>query len=651
MTSIFATPAFTASARRLFALAAACMFVLVPAVRADAQQVVVHRLSTYDEDGDPTYDSDAAPGGERVRNGVVVWASGRIHVVSGNFQVHGVFVNDAHPHYETGKLQVTSGAIVKFAASFEVDGQGNLTTWYPPSSNSGSLYAIDGSTIQIDGATLTDIRDDTKGGDTNQDFGQSFPGTPQPNWFIRFGAGPKEHVRESEIHYAGYFAHQGNIDIINNKFRSFCGIANGNYGHGNEVMLETVPVIRSNDFEINACGVGALDLRGQNAIVTENNFTGTGTAVRIGPQYEDPDTTYESDVGPYNGRTYVTNNHIETPRGIVEEIPSKGTDKILEHTGFAADITGNVLRAAGSPGVYGINVTLWTSTLVRDNTVSNYYSPLILNIQGVDFSSAAALDFLDLKVNHNRFSLEGGNKQYGGPSVIDPLWQYGVVVDAKDNWWGDASGPFDVSKFGLYNPLGKGYTVTNGIDYVPFVGGVDEVRDSITIDLPSLQPEADHQIAFDPTVAYNLKTANTGIVTLIARDENGQIVAESLTPFHVSSSGHSADLPELVVNVPKYSNVITIEAVLLPDGDGDPVRSNVEAILVDLPPSAIRLACIADASVAGYCPGLRLVSGTTRHLGLRFWAVPKRVQIDSTLGFQQSAPERRFQTVGLRILW
>jgi hypothetical protein len=41
----------------------------------------------------------------------------------------------------------------------------------------------------------------------------------------------------------------------------------------------------------------------------------------------------------------------------------------------------------------------------------------------------------------------------------------------------------------------------------------------------------------------------------------------------------------------------------------------------------------------------------TRHLGLRLWVVPNRIQIDSTLGFQYSDPERRFQTVGLRLLW
>jgi hypothetical protein len=41
----------------------------------------------------------------------------------------------------------------------------------------------------------------------------------------------------------------------------------------------------------------------------------------------------------------------------------------------------------------------------------------------------------------------------------------------------------------------------------------------------------------------------------------------------------------------------------------------------------------------------------TRHLGLRFWVVPRRLQIDSTLGFQGSDPTRRFYTTGLRLLW
>ena len=42
---------------------------------------------------------------------------------------------------------------------------------------------------------------------------------------------------------------------------------------------------------------------------------------------------------------------------------------------------------------------------------------------------------------------------------------------------------------------------------------------------------------------------------------------------------------------------------------------------------------------------------TTLHVGLRFWVVPNRVQIDSTLGFQRPSPERRFFTLGLRLLF
>jgi hypothetical protein len=41
----------------------------------------------------------------------------------------------------------------------------------------------------------------------------------------------------------------------------------------------------------------------------------------------------------------------------------------------------------------------------------------------------------------------------------------------------------------------------------------------------------------------------------------------------------------------------------------------------------------------------------TLHTGLRIWIVPNRVQMDTTIGFQQSSPERRFHTIGLRLLW
>jgi hypothetical protein len=41
----------------------------------------------------------------------------------------------------------------------------------------------------------------------------------------------------------------------------------------------------------------------------------------------------------------------------------------------------------------------------------------------------------------------------------------------------------------------------------------------------------------------------------------------------------------------------------------------------------------------------------TLHTGLRYWIVPNRIQVDATTGLQHASPERRFHTVGLRILW
>ncbi len=41
----------------------------------------------------------------------------------------------------------------------------------------------------------------------------------------------------------------------------------------------------------------------------------------------------------------------------------------------------------------------------------------------------------------------------------------------------------------------------------------------------------------------------------------------------------------------------------------------------------------------------------TGHFGLRYWVVPNSVQVDTTLGLQKTDPERRFNTVGLRLLF
>ena len=41
----------------------------------------------------------------------------------------------------------------------------------------------------------------------------------------------------------------------------------------------------------------------------------------------------------------------------------------------------------------------------------------------------------------------------------------------------------------------------------------------------------------------------------------------------------------------------------------------------------------------------------TLHFGLRFWVMPNRVQIDATHGRQSADPEKRFNTIGLRVIF
>ena len=42
----------------------------------------------------------------------------------------------------------------------------------------------------------------------------------------------------------------------------------------------------------------------------------------------------------------------------------------------------------------------------------------------------------------------------------------------------------------------------------------------------------------------------------------------------------------------------------------------------------------------------------TLHGGVRIWIVPNRVQVDATVGAQHATPfDRRFSTIGLRLLW
>ena len=124
-------------------------------------------------------------------------------------------------------------------------------------------------------------------------------------------------------------------------------------------------------------------------------------------------------------------------------------------TGIAASnasptITGSTISGNGSDGI-----DLYSSSAtVTNNTVSN-------NLGGAGISVVASSP----AISGNTIN---GNSSYG------LLYSGDGMLDARNNDWGDPSGPLDSiddrATGGLYNPLGKGDQVSDYVNYYPWVG-------------------------------------------------------------------------------------------------------------------------------------------------------------------------------------
>lgn len=110
-------------------------------------------------------------------------------------------------------------------------------------------------------------------------------------------------------------------------------------------------------------------------------------------------------------------------------------------------ILNNILKS-GNRGINAQTVTL-SDVLIKGNEIHNNLQ------QGVRFSNSAALSGFVL-VNDNSIV---GNIGYG---VINQ--QTAFVVDATNNWWGHASGPYHATK----NPGGQGDEVSDNVLFDPW---------------------------------------------------------------------------------------------------------------------------------------------------------------------------------------
>jgi len=549
-------------------------------VCAVAQEILVHQAHSV-EDGDPKLDADG------VKNGVVVWKGGAIHIP--------LRYGLGHPaRQET--LMIQSGAIVKAAGTFDLDASGRVLRWSPPSGfRDPAITASNGASIQIDGATLTDIRDDTVGGDTNQDgSASSVPASGISEWGLIFSRNNQDFITNSTIRHCSHIFNFGSMRITGNRFLQF-----GKLGGEGTIALNAVPVISGNTFELVAIANGVLDLRGMSPLVENNTIRG-GNGIRIGPWSDCPSCGGTVPVGPTTGQTIISNNLFESPSSSSSsnsygvQIYTVPADTLYTLTRFRAEIRSNTFRGTNSLGT-ALELALDAEAVVFSNQVSGYANPMRLTTNNKTETSRLDIQF-------NRFSLEGVSSSSSVGGVPSQLWSKGTFVKAENNFWGDPSGPLDTSKAdGLVNPNGKGLKIQDGIDYAPFTGGsVPPPKDSIHIRVaatPAQPFDPNANVTFNVTAdAYELLSAASGQIVALVRDADGIILNQPGATVNITAANRTATLPPISLNVPELTDLLTVEAVIVSASGGESVRSNIERFAVKKPVASFSIGNLTDVT-------------------------------------------------------
>ncbi|MFH1196801.1 MAG: T9SS type A sorting domain-containing protein [bacterium] len=569
-----------------------------------AQTVLVHHAGVY-EDGNPKYDDDG------VQNGIILWGPEKIHVV-----YHCPFQR------ATEILKILPGAIVKIAGSVTTDTSGNIVSWSP----GGKLYLfneLEGSGgIQIDGATITDIRDDLVGGDTNKDgnasqispFDFSLPK-------IIFPKNGNNYLMNSTVKYMEV-QFCNTMTIESNYFDRLIRM-------GIDPFHRPVPYSSPNlsnniiEFWLNS---SSLNLLGLSPIVDGNTFryaegvnadiTYTDYALNIGELIY----TVDQYAFPLAGVTKINNNTFETTNAIYCGGWIQGSGSYSEIL-FPAEITNNTITGKSK-----------SAELKTGNTAISFKSNFNISIQGnvisnfvtyLNIFNSPNLTECNIHINNNRFNLNpegfsnnlalGFNINRGSDGSVFP------VIDATNNYWGEPSGPKDSSAVdGFWNPRGNGLDFKQAayINYIPFIGGAaPEDKDDVHITAETIEPLPDNNLVPDYTATirvtvdrYNLFSASSGKIVVYVQDNAGFYHNLPGAEIPVTPGNTTAGPIDVTFKVPLTAASIDVTAILFPDGDKPTTTSNTVNFKVEQLENRLEIIKIKENT------GQNLVEGNNHNL-------------------------------------
>ena len=264
----------------------------------------------------------------------------------------------------------------------------------------------------------------------------------------------------------------GPVTITNNEFVGF-----GDYAI--EALFDTasqVLTITGNTFR--NCGEGPyLGIEGWTVDISDNVFEDCAYGMEIGSF-----TPYGSESVKISGNTITASDGSECDYGIYFEDAG---------TGATVEISGNTIEGDYEYGIFfsaiGDDGTARSTTLVEKNRISVAGTGLHF---GELFNNAPG----DLTVRYNTIETNADDNEVSGVYVDDfndadstivfrdnnfigdtgaASWGFAtmatVLIDAQENWWGDASGPYDDKTLpgipDYNNPEGLGKKVTSYVDY------------------------------------------------------------------------------------------------------------------------------------------------------------------------------------------